>query len=228
MLPVPQNIAESYSDVVFANEDSIRRTVATATAEQKSFLQKMVDYLKDFIKSIKKLIDLSIEIESNKTSSVDLISFYVTKKHNKKGSQSVPPATQGSFSGGARLPNSNVPQNTQSVNNNDMQNEKQDSSLQIDAEKKTKYSRQLLNATWDDIRDKMYENEVHEDIIGESEAYIKKLTARKLARETAVTEGLIPKYEAILKVAREYTKGSEVSAQQLADTINDLMWAAIL
>lgn len=57
------------------------------------------------------------------------------KKHNKKGSQSVPPATQGSFSGGARLPNSNVPQNTQSVNNNDMQNKKQDSSLQIDAEK---------------------------------------------------------------------------------------------
>ena len=58
MLPVPQNIAESYSDVVFANEDSIRKTVATATAEQKSFLQNMVDYLKDFIKNIKKLIDL--------------------------------------------------------------------------------------------------------------------------------------------------------------------------
>ena len=73
------------------------------------------------------------------------------------------------------------------------------------------------------IRDKMYKNEVHEDIIGEIEAYIKKLTTRKLARETAVTEGLIPKYEAILKVAREYTKGSDVSAQQLADTINDLM-----
>ena len=72
----------------------------------------------------------------------------------------------------------------------------------------------------------MYENEVHEDIIGEIETYIKKLTTRKLARETAVTEGLIPKYEAILKVAREYTKGSEVPAHQLADTINDLMWAA--
>ena len=50
------------------------------------------------------------------------------------------------------------------------------------------------------IRDKMYKNEVHEDIIGEIEAYIKKLTTRKLARETAVTEGLIPKYEAILFV----------------------------
>ena len=74
----------------------------------------------------------------------------------------------------------------------------------------------------------MYKNEVHEDIIGEIEACIKKLTTRKLARETAVTEGLIPKYEAILKVAREYTKGSGVSAQQLADTINGLMWAEIL
>ena len=74
----------------------------------------------------------------------------------------------------------------------------------------------------------MYENEVHEDIIAEIEAYIKKLTTRKLARETAVTEGLIPKYEAILMVAREYTKSSDVSAQQLADTINDIMWAAIL
>lgn len=53
-----KNIAEPYSDVVLANEDSIKRTVAAATAEQKSFRQKMVDYLKDFIKSIKKLIDL--------------------------------------------------------------------------------------------------------------------------------------------------------------------------
>lgn len=357
----------------------------------------------------------SIEIVSNKTSSVDLISFYVTKKHNKKGSQSVPPATQGSFSSGARLPNNTVPQNAQSVNNNDMQNEKKDTSSRLEREStlkysvrrdvegnmfvdvdpelfdvrdgeshaktiariikerfnnlisvngqqiqinkttndewrrsngadalkyrdsqgyfdklKTipfadeileaaknwigeelhhprkddivefargniyyrvgnngyvadvivairkngsavlydlddirakkitdvsltmasespqrsaetsvtdnisqletdvnkKYSRQRLNDTWEGIRDKLYENEVHEDIIGEIETYIKKLTTRKLARETAVTEGLIPKYEAILKIAREYTKGSEVSAYQLADTINDLMWAA--
>lgn len=101
-----------------------------------------------------------------------------------------------------------------------------DNVTQRDTDVKKKYSRQLLNDTWDDIRDKMYENEVHEDIIGEIEAYIKKLTKRKLARETAVTEGLIPKYEAILKVAREFTKGSDVSAQQLADTINELMWAA--
>ncbi len=101
-----------------------------------------------------------------------------------------------------------------------------DTVTQNEAGVKSKYSRQRLNDTWEGIRDKMYENEVHEDIIGEIEAYIKKLTNRKLARETAVTEGLIPKYEAILKVAREYTKGSEVSAQQLADTINELMWAA--
>ncbi len=101
-----------------------------------------------------------------------------------------------------------------------------DSISQSEKDVNKKYSRQLLNDTWDDIRDKMYENEVHDDIIGEIEAYIKKLTTRKLARETAVTEGLIPKYEAILKVAREYTMGSDVSAQQLADTINDLMWAA--
>lgn len=53
----------------------------------------------------------------------------------------------------------------------------------------------------------MYENEVHEDIIGEIEAYIKKLTTRKLARKNAVTEGLIPKYEAILKVAKGIYKG---------------------
>ena len=55
-----------------------------------------------------------------------LISFYVTKKHNKKGSQSVPPATQGSLSGGARLPDNSVPQKAQSDDNDDMQNEKKD------------------------------------------------------------------------------------------------------
>ena len=76
----------------------------------------------------------SIEIVSNKTLSVDLISFYVTKKHNKKGSQSVPPATQGSLSGGARLPNSSVPQKAQTVNDNDMQSSKKDT------ENKIKYS----------------------------------------------------------------------------------------
>ncbi len=51
---------------------------------------------------------------------------------------------------------------------------------QRDTDVNKKYSRQRLNDTWDDIRDKMYENEVHEDIIGEIEAYIKKLTTRKL------------------------------------------------
>lgn len=101
-----------------------------------------------------------------------------------------------------------------------------DNISQLETDVNKKYSRQRLNDTWEGIRDKMYENEVHEDIIGEIETYIKKLTTRKLARETAITEGLIPKYEAILKVAREYTKGSEVSAHQLADTINELMWAA--
>lgn len=89
-----------------------------------------------------------------------------------------------------------------------------------------KYSRQRINESWEDIRTKMYENEVHEEIIGEIEAYIDRLKNRKLERETEITEGLIPKYEAILKVAREYTKGSDVSAHQLADTINELMWAA--
>lgn len=68
----------------------------------------------------------SIETLSNKTLSVDIISFYVTKKHNKKGSQSVPPATQGSLSGGARLPDNSVPQKAQSDDNDDMQNEKKD------------------------------------------------------------------------------------------------------
>lgn len=58
--------------------------------------------------------------------SVDIISFYVTKKHNKKGSQSVPPATQGSLSGGARLPDNSVPQKAQSADNDDMQNKKKD------------------------------------------------------------------------------------------------------
>ena len=107
------------------------------------------------------------------------------------------------------------------------QNSNFESSLtHSDAEVKTKFSRQRLGDEWDDIRDKMYENEVHEDIIGEIEAYIKKLTTRKLALETAVIEGLNPKYEAILKVAREYNKRSEVPAYRLANTINDLMWAA--
>lgn len=61
---------------------------------------------------------------SLKINDVDLISFYVTKKYNKKGSQSVPPATQGSLSGGARFPNSSVTQNEHTVNNNGMQNGK--------------------------------------------------------------------------------------------------------
>lgn len=161
----------------------------------------------------------SIEIVSNRTSSVDLISFYVTKKHNKKGSQSVPPATQGSLSGGARLPDNTVTQNAQSVNNNDMQNKKKDTV-------KDDFSRQRIGDAWEDIRTKMYESEVHEDIVNEIEDYITRLRKRKISRETAITEGLIPKYEAVLKVAREYTKGSDVSARELADVINELMWAA--
>ena len=73
----------------------------------------------------------SIEIVSNKKSSVDLISFYVTKKHKEKGSQSVPPATQGSLSGGARLPDNSVTQETPAVNKNDMR-EKSKYSLSLD------------------------------------------------------------------------------------------------
>ena len=99
-------------------------------------------------------------------------------------------------------------------------------SISEKTEVKEKYSRQLINDSWEDIRTKMYENEVHEDIIEEIESYVQGIANRKLARETAVTEGLIPKYEAILKITRKYTKGSEVSANELADTINELMWAA--
>lgn len=88
------------------------------------------------------------------------------------------------------------------------------------------FSRQRIGDTWEDIRTKMYESEVHEDIINEIEDYITRLRKRKISRETAITEGLIPKYEAVLKVAREYTKGSDVSARELADVINELMWAA--
>ncbi len=51
-----EEIAAQYLGVVFANEDGIRKTVAAATAKQRSFLKKMVDYLRDFIKSLKELI----------------------------------------------------------------------------------------------------------------------------------------------------------------------------
>ncbi len=55
----------------------------------------------------------------------------------------------------------------------------------------------------------MYENDVHQDIIAEIEDYINKIRHRNLSRETAVTEGIIPKYEAILKVTREYSKAGK-------------------
>ena len=73
-------------------------------------------------------------------------------------------------------------------------------SLSLDV--KTKYSRQRISESWEDIRTLMYENDVHQDIIAEIEDYINKIRYRNLSRETAVTEGIIPKYEAILKVAR--------------------------
>ena len=91
---------------------------------------------------------------------------------------------------------------------------------------KTKYSRQRLGNAWEDIRTKMYENQVHEDIINEVEEHIGKLRRANITREEELTGGLIPKYEALLKLAREHTKGSEVSATRLADTLNDLVWAA--
>ncbi len=91
---------------------------------------------------------------------------------------------------------------------------------------KTKYSRQRLGDAWEDIRAKMYENQVHEDIINEVEEHIGKLRRANITREEEVTGGLIPKYEALLKLAREHTKGSDVKATELADTLNDLVWAA--
>ena len=91
---------------------------------------------------------------------------------------------------------------------------------------KTKYSRQRLGEAWEDIRTKMYENQVHEDIINEVEEHIIKLRRANITREEELTGGLIPKYEALLKLAREYTKGSDVKATELADTLNDLVWAA--
>ncbi len=91
---------------------------------------------------------------------------------------------------------------------------------------KTKYSRQRLGDAWEDIRTKMYENQVHEDIINEVEEHIINLRSRNLSRETAITEGLVPTYEALLKVSRQFVKGSDVSAQELTDTLNELVWAA--
>lgn len=58
-------------------------------------------------------------------------------------------------------------------------------------EVKDKYSRQFVNDTWEGIRDMMYENDVHQEVITEIEGYIKKLRRRNLSRETALTEGLI-------------------------------------
>ena len=91
---------------------------------------------------------------------------------------------------------------------------------------KTNYSRQRLGDAWEDIRTKMYENQVHEDIINEVEEHIGKLRRANITREEELTGGFIPKYEALLKLAREHTKGSEVSATRLADTLNDLVWVA--
>lgn len=81
-----------------------------------------------------------------------------------------------------------------------------DNISQNNSDVKEKFSRQVINSTWDDIKDKMYENEIHEDVIGEIEGYINKIKRRNISRETAITEGAIPKYEAILKVSREFTR----------------------
>ena len=53
-----EEIAAQYMGVVFANENNIRKTVEEATTEQRGFLQKVVDRLKDFIKTLKKLIEI--------------------------------------------------------------------------------------------------------------------------------------------------------------------------
>ena len=68
---------------------------------------------------------------------------------------------------------------------------------------KTKYSRQRLGDAGEDIRTKMYENQVHEDIINEVEEHIRKLCRTNITREE-VKVGFMSKYEALLKPAREY------------------------
>lgn len=68
-----------------------------------------------------------------------------------------------------------APINTPEANNGTVSN---NIIFENDPNVKSRLSRQRLNDSWYDIRDKMYKNEVHEDIIGEIEAYIKKLTKK--------------------------------------------------
>lgn len=52
---------------------------------------------------------------------------------------------------------------------------------------KTKFSRQRLGDAWEDIRTKMYENQVHEDIINEVEKHIRKLRKVKIKTKKPCT-----------------------------------------
>ena len=78
-----------------------------------------------------------------------------------------------------------------------------DNVIQSTVDVKTKYSRQRLGDAWENIRTKMYENQVHEDIINEVEEHIRKLCRTNITREE-VKVGFMSKYEALLKPAREY------------------------
>lgn len=56
-----------------------------------------------------------------------------------------------------------------------------------------KFSRQRLSDSRDEIRDMMNLYEVHDEVITAVEEHIEKIKSRQLSRETAITEGLIPK-----------------------------------
>lgn len=53
-----EEIAAQYMAVALSNEKTISRIVNEATETERSFLQKILDHLKDFIKSVKELLNI--------------------------------------------------------------------------------------------------------------------------------------------------------------------------
>lgn len=78
-----------------------------------------------------------------------------------------------------------APINTPEANNGTVSN---NIIFENDHNVKKKYSRQRIGSTWEEIRTKMYESEVHEEIIGEIEDHIKSIKKKKLTRETIITD----------------------------------------
>lgn len=86
-----------------------------------------------------------MEIASNKKATLDLVTFFITKNKIKKGTQSVPPATNSGSQWGSNSSNSRITQNKPTVNNHSMQGKLKNSKNSNQAKLTTN-----INPTMDD------------------------------------------------------------------------------